>query len=121
MRCQVSIMSATDGSVPPASAGFSQAIRPVSHMASPLGAGISPAAVMMVTPVAKVPSALRKSLGSIGELSLARNAPLALRVRGNADLAMANGFLEPGGRRAGGQLTVDGRIDGESGRFVGTV
>src|SRR5438309_820637 len=38
---------------------------------SPEGLPSGPAAVMMVTPVAYVPSAFRKSLGSIGELPLA--------------------------------------------------
>ncbi|HEY5308102.1 MAG TPA: translocation/assembly module TamB domain-containing protein, partial [Casimicrobiaceae bacterium] len=47
-----------------------------------------------------------------GQLSLARDALLDFRVRGDADLSLANGLLEPGGRRAGGQLDVDGRIDG---------
>src|ERR1700757_1448184 len=40
---------------------------------SPWGLPSAAAAVMMVTPVAYVPSALRKSLGSIGELSLANS------------------------------------------------
>ena len=38
IRCQISIISAKPGSLPPAGAGFMYDMRPVSHMASTIGA-----------------------------------------------------------------------------------
>ena len=69
--------------------------------------GAEPASVAL-----QVRAGANTSIAAEGQVPLSRDAALALRVEGTADLSLANGFLEAGGRRASGWLTIDGRVAG---------
>jgi translocation and assembly module TamB len=65
---------------------------------------------------AKVSAQVRSGTGTElsvnGQVPMEPQGALALHLQGRADLGLANGFLEAGGRHASGQATLDAMVSG---------